>query len=68
MGNRVSRKKEYVPPIEDAFMKGWKMPEELIEEARNSLAGLDISDIVMEADENNSSNIKILRHVSQSHI
>jgi len=28
MGNRVSRKKEYVPPIEEAFLKGWEIPEE----------------------------------------
>lgn len=41
------------------------MPEQLLEEARKSLAGLDIGDILMQAEESNTSNIQIHRHVSQ---
>ena len=53
MGSRVSRKKEFVPPISNAIKGGWAMPE-----AAESTPRVEQDPLVMDPDQTNGYTVR----------
>lgn len=62
LGSRVSRKKEFIPPLQNFFTKGWTPPQEVEEE--KGIAAQDLGELVHECSPEEGIGCRIVRRKS----